>query len=714
MSDPIPLPLQRLLRHNRVLLLQGPMGPFFEKLGQFLQSQGVEVNKLNFNGGDCLYSKNIQSVSYKGQLRQLHDWLEAHARQLKIDAFVLFGQTRPIHQIAIHVAEKLGITLHIFEEGYVRPDYVTLEEGGVNALSALPRDANVYLQSELPPTPAPQPTGQRFRTMAITACMYATARWLGTPFFPQEVYHRPLNPLRLTYLWAGVGLWRKLRFKVKERNLTEQLTSPERSKKFFFLPLQVHNDSQITHYSPYESIEAVIQEVLTSFQQNADPADWLVIKHHPFDRPFREYSAYIQKLSRELGLEGRVLSVHDLHLPTLIKNSKGVICVNSTTGIQALGHKTPVAALSDDCFYGIDGLVQANRASLNGFWKNPGAVNYPLFQKFRDYLVAHSQINASFYAKQPCFEAPPLQTLAVQGDAGAGLAAHEANDNAPAVSIAAEVKQELASLEPAGKPPVFKPRSHLQVAWSVWRALFMRETLTRLSGQRMGWLWLLLDPVAQVAFLMVMFTTMRVRSFGSIDFALFLAIGVMGYKMFITTGRRSGAALNANKGLLAYRQVLPVDTVISRISLEVILQFFVALILLAGAALFGFDVLPHDPLSAIAAFSLLALMGGGLGFVLSAIFELVPESEKIVNLLFVPLYFASGIMYSPSALPYAAQQVLLYNPLVHGIELLRGAFFDGYHVMQGISWDYLAGFGIGLTLLGLALHRRFDSKLMAK
>lgn len=254
----------------------------------------------------------------------------------------------------------------------------------------------------------------------------------------------------------------------------------------------------------------------------------------------------------------------------------------------------------------------------------------------------------------------------------------------------------------------------MQVTWAVWRALFMREALTRLFGRRMAWLWLVFDPIAQIAFLMLLFTTIRQRSFGSIDFALFLAIGIMGYKMCITVGRRSAAALSANKGLLAYRQVLPVDTVIARIALEAVIQFLVVIFLLAGAALFGFDVLPHDPLAALAALALLAVMGAGLGLILSALFELVPESEKVINVLFIPLYFASGIMYSPAALPSSAQQILLYNPLVHGIELLRSAFFEGYHVIHGINWDYLASFGIGFTLLGLALHRRFANKLIAK
>ena len=40
---------------KRVLLLQGPVGPFFALLAQDLREAGAEVFKVNFNAGDCLF-----------------------------------------------------------------------------------------------------------------------------------------------------------------------------------------------------------------------------------------------------------------------------------------------------------------------------------------------------------------------------------------------------------------------------------------------------------------------------------------------------------------------------------------------------------------------------------------------------------------------------------------------------------------------------------
>lgn len=242
----------------------------------------------------------------------------------------------------------------------------------------------------------------------------------------------------------------------------------------------------------------------------------------------------------------------------------------------------------------------------------------------------------------------------------------------------------------------------------------MREALSRLSSRRFGWLWLLLEPAAHIVFLMILFSTLRQRSLAGVNFALFLALGLLGFQLFTRTARQSAAALSANRGLLAYRQILPVDAVLVRSAVEGTLQLLVGLMLFAGLTLFGLDALPHDPLLALRAYLLLWLFGAGLGLTLSVAFVLIPEVEKIVGFVFTPLYFASGVLFSVAAMPPRLQEWLLYNPLIHGLELARAAFFHDYHLVQGISEAYLASFGLAFMLLGLLLHRRFVLQVRAQ
>lgn len=378
------------------------MGPFFARLAQWLEERGQTVYKLNFNGGDHWFYRRERTHVYRGRHDHLDAWLESFLVVHRIDAIVLFGQHRPVHEVARAVAARLGLPVFVFEEGYLRPDYITLEEGGVNGLSSVPRRAEAMrFVPSVPPQSRPQPTDQRFSRMAWYATCYSVAMWLAWPWFRHHVYHRPLHPVTQALAWVRGGV-RKLWHGWTQRGLTARLCAPDRHQRYFLLPLQVHNDSQLLRYSPYPDVEAVIDDVMASFARHAHPQDWLVIKHHPMDRAYRCYARHIERRTAQLKLQGRVLYVHDLHLPTLLRHARGVVTVNSTTGLQALYHKVPVITLGE-CFYALEGLVHSG--PLARFWREPGTVDESLFQRLRRYLLWTNQINASFYGGLPGLDA---------------------------------------------------------------------------------------------------------------------------------------------------------------------------------------------------------------------------------------------------------------------------------------------------------------------
>jgi capsular polysaccharide export protein len=393
----IPTSLDRLLCQRRTLLLQGPMGPFFERLAKTLRAHGQQVWKVNFNAGDDLFFRGEEVIEFREDMDLWPARLRRLVAELRLDAIVLFGQSRRMHQAAITEAEALGVTVFVFEEGYVRPDYVTLEVGGVNAASSLPRNPAFYRDLNAEPLPAPLPTGQSFSTVAAAAIAYSVARAVGHARYPHYRHHRSIAPVSQGLKWAH-GAWRKWWYRFAEREMQGFLAAPEQHKRFFLVPLQVYNDSQIRRHSRYKSVPAFIREVLTSFAAHAPGDQLLVFKHHPLDRPYNDYTRLIARESRLLGIDARVHYIHDQHLPTLLKHATGVVTVNSTTGLQALYHGTPVIPLGE-CMYAIEGLVHPG--PLDSFWANPGPVDAELFQRFRTYLVRETQLNASFYAAAP-------------------------------------------------------------------------------------------------------------------------------------------------------------------------------------------------------------------------------------------------------------------------------------------------------------------------
>lgn len=383
-------------RNKRVLLLQGPVGPFFQRFARDLTSAGAQVFKINLNGGDWLfYPRN--AVSFRGSLGEwpvfLSQMIELHA----IDVVMLFGDCRVYHRVAHEIAKQRRLEIGVFEEGYFRPDYITLERDGVNGNSTLP-DNPVFYRDRVPSCAVyTDAVGDSFWLAALWACLYYLAAQIMWPAFFRYCHHRPLSLLE-----AGPWLrsmWRKVFYKMRERGVEASLNSTF-SRKFFLVPLQVYNDAQILSHSPFASVEEFIRYVATSFARNAPADTLLVIKHHPMDRGYSDYTRLLRRLGHELMIADRLYYIHDLHLPSLLQHARGTVLINSTAGLSALFHKSPLKVCGD-AIYAMKGL--AYQGELDQFWTDAQktVVDYALFRCFRSYLIEHTQLNGSFYRRLP-------------------------------------------------------------------------------------------------------------------------------------------------------------------------------------------------------------------------------------------------------------------------------------------------------------------------
>ncbi len=391
-------------RGRRVLLLQGPLGPFFSRLARDLRAVGADVQKINFNGGDQVF--NPDGIAYTGTLDAWPAWLQGHLAVSRIDVVALFGDRRPVHDFVAELCNKLGVDCYVFEEGYFRPAYITCELGGVNARSTIPRDPAFYLaRAEPEPTLEVQPPAHAYWCMVLWTCVYYC---FSAMLRPRYRYYRHHRPLRLTecLLWARGGFrkwWRRFSERAVERQLTTEL-----SGKFFLAPLQVHNDAQVTHNSRFGTVEAFISELVDSFARYAEPDSTLVFKHHPMDRAYRNYGALIRLLAEERGLRGRLLYIHDQHLPTLFDHARGVAVINSTAGLSAIHQGVPTITLGD-AFYDMQGLTC--QAPLHEFWGLTSAYrpNRDLYLAYRRWVIKNTQINDNFYSG-------PLRGTAVENE----------------------------------------------------------------------------------------------------------------------------------------------------------------------------------------------------------------------------------------------------------------------------------------------------------
>jgi capsular polysaccharide transport system permease protein len=260
-----------------------------------------------------------------------------------------------------------------------------------------------------------------------------------------------------------------------------------------------------------------------------------------------------------------------------------------------------------------------------------------------------------------------------------------------------------------------KLRSPLTVTLTVWKALLLREAVFRLAQDRVAWVWLIAEPLAHVVLLMWLLKVgFRQSAIAGGDVGVFTMLGILGFFLVRNITNRAIDAVDASEALYAFRQIKPVDTVLARTALEGLLVCVLFVVMFAGAGLLGYPIFPADPLGALAALIALWLTGLGFGLVFSVLGNLVTEFGRMVRLLLTPLYFFSAVIYPSARVPRALREVLLVNPIVHGLESLRVAFMPGYIVPTGISLGYLYSFAVALIFIGLALHLRYRTELTAE
>ncbi|WP_322013579.1 capsular biosynthesis protein [Paraburkholderia sp. J12] len=377
------------------LALQGTASPFFGELAVALKKRGHAIQKVNFCGGDLLYSGAVPAWNYSDKAGNLHEWYGRVVKAGNFTDVIMFGDCRHVHLPMHSVASDAGIQVHVFEEGYVRPHWLTMERHGVNGRSLLPRDPSWYLdrRAATPQSPLGRATGYNLFERACHDIRYRAANTLCSMRFPHYRSHRPRNGF---FEYSGLAS-RALRQRSHHRD-AERVTRDllDAGRRYYLFPLQLNSDAQIAVHSPFDGVREAVTKVMRSFALCAPGDAWLVIKNHPLDTGLIDYARYAQQLAVELNLTERLRFIDAGHLPTLLDHAQGVVVVNSTVGLSALHHRRPLIALGT-AIYDMPGMTW--QGSLDDFWRHGEPPDMHLYQCFLDYIIHHTQINGDFYTK---------------------------------------------------------------------------------------------------------------------------------------------------------------------------------------------------------------------------------------------------------------------------------------------------------------------------
>lgn len=381
------------------LFLQGPHGPFFRKLGAALQEQGDKIIRVNACGGDVwdwplahtkrFHKKNVFWGAWIADLMDREEVTDLH----------VFGDWRPMHREAVLLAKLRGLRVWAYEEGYLRPDYITMESGGVNGLSSLPRTREEMARlAATCPTPAvPQKLGnpQVYKTwMAIGHYAGTIFMW---PFFRHFQTHRPQSASHEVWGWFMRVLSRSRR---KKRSAKELKAAYRSRAPYFLFPLQLDSDSQVRRYSPYSGMKEAIACVLTSFASAAPENTHIIIRNHPLDNGLIDYATFIDSFAKACGIRERVHFVEGAKANRMMDKSIGVVVLNSTIGITALRLGKPVYCVGT-AIYAMEGLaINSEQMPLDDFWQKKRAPQRDALADFERVLKTHALINGNFYTPE--------------------------------------------------------------------------------------------------------------------------------------------------------------------------------------------------------------------------------------------------------------------------------------------------------------------------
>ena len=377
------------------LFLQGVCSPFFYHLARRLEAEGHRVHHVSFAAGDVLYWRGRRGFAYRRKLEYLNAFLDDKYRTLGITDQVLFGDRRPIHRVAVLRADHHGVRTHVFEEGYFRPFWVTLEREGVNGHSLLPRDPDWFREvgGRLPDYGDGEPFTSPFWIRAAHDVAYHVAGALNPILFPGFRTHVPfIAPVEY---YGYVCRLPTLRFHgPRDNHVIDGLIASRRP--YFLLPLQLGTDAQIRDHSRFENMSEVMEFVVDSFARNAPGDAQLVIKNHPLDMGLTDYRRIQRDLGDRFGVSDRLHYLETGDLGKLVRPAMGVVTVNSTVGGFSLGMNCPTIALSDP-IYNLPGLTF--QGHLDDFWRERVPPEQELFRRFRNTVIHTTQVNGGFYTQ---------------------------------------------------------------------------------------------------------------------------------------------------------------------------------------------------------------------------------------------------------------------------------------------------------------------------
>lgn len=389
--------MQPSSENRSFLFLQGPHGPFFRLLADMVAKSGADIWRVGFNAGDqAFWSDMSRYIPYRGDLL---DWPAEFTRivdEKNVTDVVLYGDTRGVHAEAVRLAKARGLTVHIFEEGYLRPFWVTYERDGSNGHSRLMDITIPQMQEALAgadmESPMPPAHWGDMREHIFYGALYHWFVMFANGKYPAFQPHRALN-VRQEFALHCLRLLKMPRHAIQRRIATWRIRHG--GFPYHLCLLQLEHDTSFQEHSPFSTMSEFIELVVENFALGAPKHHHLVFKAHPLEDGRVKVRSLAMEFARKYGVADRVHFVRGGKLAQLLNETRSVVTVNSTAGQQALWRGIPVKIFGKAVY---DQPEFISDLSLRNFFAGATRPDMAAYRDYRRFLLETSQIAGGFYA----------------------------------------------------------------------------------------------------------------------------------------------------------------------------------------------------------------------------------------------------------------------------------------------------------------------------
>lgn len=361
-----------------------------------MQRTGARVSRIGLNAGDGFFWRGMPGYCAFDGRRDTWEIALNEALDDGVTDIVCYGASRPFHVLARRIATERGLTIHAFEEGYLRPYWITYERDGTNAASALNALTLVNMKERLeagivPPRAAPDTWGD-MRQHVFWGAFYHAVMMIGRRTYPFYASHRTPQPTGELVIYLKHLCAMPLR-RLRRRLATARI---RRATFPYHVALcQLAHDANFQDNSHFDSQAEFLNMVFAEFAKGAPNHHHLVVKAHPLEDGREGLQKLVTRFSEQFGLRGRTHLLTGGKLALLLNNAESAVTVNSTAAEQVLWRGLPLKAF---------GMATYNRPEfvsdqpLAEFFAAPRPPDGDAYAVYRQFLLSTSQIPGGFYS----------------------------------------------------------------------------------------------------------------------------------------------------------------------------------------------------------------------------------------------------------------------------------------------------------------------------